>query len=221
MFAIDTVEKTDTSVVVLLAPKTQVPPPEFDPAELLQFVTLHEIRPGLTGGLIITSVRNQIVISLDPSKIQFQDLSSSVPASDDFVERTSRIVNYLLDRLSADLKAIGLNFTVAVDSSVPDLQAKALLPLVNDKILRDSDAEGLGASTRLWFKSKGVRYELRIEPLGNDLNAAKFFAYVNSHFDAEPLALSEDWLARSLREQFDEFLGFLNRINTAIDEAQS
>ena len=190
MIALDSIRKLKTSVVyvtnisglgseigLLLG---------ADPIGLQQFIDAPQPGPSLSGGIALTSMRNQLIVNVNQNILEFDDGSEEIPARSDFAARVVGIAEYIANQSNQSYTAVGLNFHIEAASADGELPSKAVLQrLVRLDQLASSGLDVIGASARFWYTSDVKQYDLRIEPRGNQNEGRNYFAALNVHMPLE------------------------------------
>ena len=215
MIAPDSITKLTTAVVYVARD------PILDAGGLLlganlvalsRIIESPEPLPTPTGGLLM-SMRNQLTVSIELNRLQFVDGSGEMPARADFPDRVHRAAEYIGRQSDQTYSAVGLNFDIEAAADADELPSKAIL----NRLARREAFEGTrygvaGAATRFWYGRHDRRYDLRVEPRGNQYESESYFAHLNVHIELGREKTSEEWLSQTLREEYADFIETLTRI---------
>ena len=184
-----------------------------DPIGLQQFIDAPQPGPSASGGIVITSMRNQLIVNINQNVLEFDDGSDEIPSRPDFAERVAGAADYIARQSNQSYTAIGLNFQIEAASADGELPSEAVLRhLVRIDRLTGSGLDAIGASARFWYTSDIKRYDLRIEPRGNQYESRNYFAALNVHMSLEGKTPSHDWLSDALVAEYKEFVNTLIQI---------
>ena len=139
--------------------------------------------PGQQQVATLTSLREQTVIVLTGNRLIFQDQSGISPPKPRLAEIVSGFANLLRDR--THFIAYGFNFDIAFDSKDDAPAAEIVLGrFIRADRLAERGLDNLkGAGLRLYYDSSQAKCDLRIEPLENRRDAARFYAHINFHYE--------------------------------------
>ena len=217
MIAIDSIAKINTSVVYVVS-QLELGPGVFgllagaDLLGLSQIIDAPEPRQ-TSDGLVLSSMRNQLIVTIGADKLQFDDRSSEEPVRHDFASRAVSAAEYIGSLSTMTYTAVGLNFDIESRSASDELPSQAVLDrLIKDDVLTGTKYSVIGASGRLWYAASNRTYDLRIEPRGNQLDGNNYFAHLNAHMVLERGMPSAQWLSRALVEEYDGFKKVLMEI---------
>ena len=181
-------EKVNTSIVVLSAVETVI---KIDAQEVATVIrdpaasVIGQDAGGQPSVIEITSMRDQVVITISGGKVQFQDKSDKTPGS----SRLPTIVYGFLDLLKkqglSSYRAYGINFDVAFDAKGDQSASEVIAErYVNKDALSQKGQIGVrGAGLRLWFTHVDATCDLKVEPRLGKIDAPRFFAHINYHFE--------------------------------------
>ena len=216
MIATDSITKLSTTVVYVTSQGPVLGEPGLllgaDLANLRQFIEAPEARQ-LPDGLAVASMRNQFIVTIRANRLEFEDHSGDEPVREDFPNRVASVAEYIGHRSSQTYAAIGLNFDIESKPANDELPSRAVLRrLIKEDVLTGTGYSPLGASTRLWYTARNGRYELRIEPRGNQFDSRDYFAHLNAHVVLESELPSAQWLSQALYEEYSEFKKVLTEL---------
>lgn len=187
-------------------------------AALSRIIESPEPLPTPTGGVLM-SMRNQLTVSIESNRLQFVDGSGEMPARVDFPVRVHRAAEYIRRQSDQTYSAVGLNFDIEAAADADELSSKAIL----DRLARRDAFEGTrydvtGAATRFWYGIPDRRYDLRVEPRGNQYESETYLAYLNVHIELGREIPSQEWLSQTLHEEYADFIQTLTRILKSREE---
>ena len=219
MIALDTIANLTTTVVYVARP--QGPPPgaiNIDQQALSQWIELPDIqqRPQ---GVELSSMRNQLVATINPTRLEFVDRSQDEPTRSDFPGRVTGIGNYIRDSINFILSAVGITFEVTARPNTANLPSQELQALLNDGFLDGTRYDAIGASLRVWYASDDRQYDLRVEPAPNQYEGKGYYGRLHVHIPLAPQTeVNEEWLSQALRKEFNDLKRVLERISKSTRE---
>ena len=185
--ALPDLEKLDTAVVVLSAVKQNVAVSSEELGVFMREPTVSVAQsPGTTDpqAFQITSLRDQVVITISGSKIQFQDQSDSTPGTGKLPDIVQGFLELMRNQGVDRFRAYGINFDVAFDSRGDQTAAEVIADrfLKRDVLSRRGDINVAQAGVRLFFTHGDANCDLKIEPRQGKLESPRFFAHINYNF---------------------------------------
>ena len=151
-------------------------------------------------------MRNQLIVKISPTRLEFEDHSSEEPARDDFANRVVNVAQHISRLSSITYTAVGFNFGIESNSANEELPIQAVLKrFIRDDVLLGSKYSMIGAATRLWYTGHRRVYDLRIEPRGNQPDRDVYYALLNAHIELEGNVPTEQWLSLAMQEEYDGF----------------
>ena len=218
MIATDSIRKLNTSVVYLSRDSESDPAGigglllGAEPMGLSQIVDAPEIRQ-MPDGLMLSSMRNQLTININPNRLVLGDASGDEPARKDFPGRVARIAEYVGQQSNQTYIAVGLNFDIELVSDDDELPSKAMLDWhVKEEVLKGTGCDVVGASARLWYVARDRMHDLRIEPRGNQYDGRDYFVHLNVHIVLEGDLPSAEWISQALDEEYSHLIRVLTDI---------
>ena len=181
-------EKVNTAIVVLSAVETKINLNSEEVATVIRdpvASVLGQDAGGQPSVLELTSMRDQVVITISGGKVQFQDKSDDQPGS----SRLPRIVYDFLGLLQKQglsrYRAYGINFDVAFDAKGDQSAAEIIAErYVNkDALSQKGQINVRGAGLQLWFNHVDAVCDLKVEPRLGKIDAPRFYAHINYHFE--------------------------------------
>ena len=184
----------------------------IDLTGLSQFIDAPEVRQS-DDGLILSSMRNQITVTIKSNRLDFDDGSAEVPVRTDFSDRAAQIAAYIGKQSNLSYAAVGLVFNIEVESEDEELPSKVLLShLVKEDALGNTGCDIIGASARFWYVVRDRRCDLRIEPRENRYEGRNYFAHLNVQIDIGNEVPSAEWLSQALDQEYHDFIRVLTEI---------
>ena len=184
----------------------------IDLTGLSQFIDAPEVRQA-ADGFILSSMRNQLTVTVRQNRLDFDDGSAEVPVRTDFSDRASRIAEYIGKQSNLSYAAVGLNFDIEVEPEDEELPSKVLLNrLVREDALGDTGYDIMGASARFWYAARNRRCDLRIEPRENRYEGRNYLAHLNVHIELGGEMPSAEWLSQALDQEYRDFIRVLTEI---------
>ena len=164
---------------------------------------------------MVSSMRNQLSVTINAGLLEFVDASDEEPAREDFCRRVAQVADYMGSRSDQTFAAVGFAFTIEANSVYEELPSRTTLNwLVNEDALAGTGYEAIGASARLWYAARDRLHDLRIEPKGNQFDGSSYFAGMYVHIALEGTLPSGKWLAQALNEEHDDFRRVLGKVLT-------
>ena len=217
MIAIETISKLKTSVV-FVAGQLEPGPGVLgllvgaDPVGLGNIIDAPEPRQS-PQGLILASIRNQLIVRVSANRLQFEDHSSEEPARSDFANRAVRATEYIGRLSNLTYTAVGITYEIESSPGNEELPSRAMLNrFIRDDVFIGTKYSAIGATTRLWYTGPDRLYDLRIEPRGNQLDGSNYYALLHAHIELEGDVPSEQWLSGSMQEEYNGFKKVLTEI---------
>lgn len=211
-------EKIATSIVVLAGVEREI---NLNLAEIGKIIRepAGAAAPPLEGQpvplLQITSVRDQVVITVQGGRFTFDDKSDSKPGEARLPDIVHRFVGLLQAQNVDRFRAWGLNFDVAFDSRGDEVPSKVIADRFVDqgKLQQRGQMTVRGAGLRLYFDHADALCEMNLEPRFGKWDAPKFFAHINYHYelpDGQMPALDD--LQLKYKGLYSVFIDLLGRL---------
>ena len=164
-------------------------------------------------GLVLASMRNQLIVTINASNLVFADASGEKPTRGDFPNRVAEVAAYVGSQSSQFYAAVGLSFGIESNPADNVLPSRAILSrLVKEEALKEKGYGVIGASTRFWYIAHDRRYDLRIEPRGSLHDSSNYFAQMDVHIALKGEMPSAEWLSQALNDEYDDFKGVLTEV---------
>jgi len=218
--ALRELEKLDANIVVLPAMEITVGLSQQEVAELLRDpgVQIQAVQvPGQPSpaAMQLTSMRQQIVISITNGQFQFSDRSADTPPKTRLAEVAHGFVKILTAKGLNQYRAYGYNFVVSFDAPGDLLPAELIKNrfLNSDALSRRANTQFKGSGIKLYYDTSDAACALQIEPFGNVPNAARFFASINYHYDLSGGTFPpEDGLKSDFQGKWTVFTDLVERL---------
>lgn len=220
MIALDSIAKLNTTVVYVTNASGLGPNMGLllgaDVAGLSQIMDALEPGPS-SGGLALMSMRNQMTVTVNSDRLEFGDGSNEMPARSDFPERVARVAELIARQSGQSYTAVGLNFDIEAAPADGQLPSEAVLERMTiGNGLSSLGYDAIGASTRVWYVAgdkQDRRYDLRIEPRGNQPEGPNYYAHLNIHMGLSRSEVpSAVWLSQVLQQEYGNFVRVLAEI---------
>ena len=169
---------------------------------LAQFIDAPEVQQS-PDGVVFSSMRNQLKLTVSPEKMIFEDGSDESPAREDFPHRVAGAAKHVSETSGLPLAAVGLTFEVEAKPADGSLPSNAILHGLIEKGTV-SRYGAVGAAVRLWYIAGGRTHSLRLEPRGNQLDGFPYFGQIHVQVELAE-APSGSWLSQNMLEAFDDF----------------
>lgn len=181
-------EKIDAAIVLLSAEKTSIALSAQEVATVMRDPTPSQIAPDASGqsaGLQITSLRDQVVVTIVGSKLLFQDKSDDMPVTGRLPKVVQGFLKLLKNQGLESFSAYGINFDVAFDAKGDQAASEIIADrYLNKEALSKRGQIGIrGAGMRLYFTHSDAICDMSIEPRQGKVDSPRFFAHINYHFD--------------------------------------
>ena len=183
-------EKVDTAIVLLSAVEKTINVSAQDLGTIMRepAVAIAQAQgPGQAPmqGFQITSLRDQVVVSIMGGSFQFQDKSDTTPGTARLPEIVQGFLGLLQKQDVDRFRAYGINFDVAFDSrgDQPPSEILADRYLNREAFVQRGQISVRGAGLRLYFSHLDARCEMNIEPRFGQVDSPKFYAHINYNFD--------------------------------------
>lgn len=212
MIAIETITNLTTAVVCVGNPSSPTAV-DINLDALTQIIEMPDVQQN-PDGFVLSSMRNQLVVNINPARLQFQDRSQEEPARPDFPARVLQTVDFFRNSIGFSLTAVGIVFEVRANSGDARLPSEELQTIVTHDLFSGTRYKTIGASLRTWYAHDVRQYDLRVEPVGNQFEGQGYFGRLHVHI---PLRGNDeaqvDWLSQALRKEYNDFKTVLTRIN--------
>ena len=219
MIALETITKLTTTVVFIAQPAGILPRfMDINPQSLVSLVEMPDIQTN-SDGIVLSSMRNQMVAMMNPPRLEFQDLSQEEPVRPDFAGRVARIMEQLGESNDFAITAAGITFETGADSDNTELPSQEMRNFVNDDLFAGTRYQTIGASLRFWYSHGTREYDLRLEPDGNQREGQGYFFRLHVHLASFPEGVvREEWLSENLRKEYNDFKTVLALIKSRAKE---
>lgn len=214
MIALDTIANL-TTTVVYVAPPPSSPQDDtnIDQQAVNRWIELPVVQ-NKPQGVEFSSMRNQFVATINPTRLEFVDRSQEEPTRPDFPNRVTGIGDYIRNSWNLTFAAVGITYEIAAGSNSDNLPSQELLTFLNDDLFEGTRYDTIGASLRVWFESGGRSRDLRVEPAGNQFEGQTYYGRLHVHIPLAPeTKVNEEWLSQTLRSEYNDFKRVLERIN--------
>ena len=216
MLEADSITKLTTSVVFVAGAGGALEGPGLllgtEMVGLSQIIEAPEPRQSLDG-IVLSSMRNQLTVTISPNRLVFVDASGGAPARTDFPARVAEAAEYIGRQSDQSYSAVGLNFEIELEAEDEELPSRVMLfRLVKEDALAGTGYEAIGASARLWYVARDRIHDLRIEPRGNQFDGREYFAQLSVNMALEVEGDSGEWLSQALNEEYSDFRRVLTEV---------
>lgn len=208
------VEKLHTGIVLLLDGQAETKLALADLTTIIREPQVETVSPPLSL-LHITSMRDQVEITVSEGRLQLRDHSETKPGSDKFPKIVSGFAALLLQTGGARYRAFGWNFDVEFSVDEDELPARIICrKFINSEAIRSrTNLDIYGGGIRLFYQ-KGAQYTLHLEPRENKVDATRFFAHLNVHFQVSGALPNLDDLETSFKAEYETFVEMLSDMLT-------
>jgi len=210
--ALEGIEKLETTLVVLRDPDTRLQIVVDDLAQFVKEPTVEQA-VGPVSALRVTSVREQIEVTLDARRVAFSDKSDVIPGRQRFPEIASDILSFLVGK-QATFLGYGWNYSVAFDNPQAAPASATILRLfLREKELAERGMiEPIGGAIKLFYRQDAALCTLDLEPRLGDVEAERFYARVNFHFADKAPDMSKEGIDREFRRYYERFMETVERL---------
>lgn len=192
-------------VVVLNRPEKPAP---FSPGDLGKIVHEPLNVTQTLEGVIITSPRDQIEITLAGGRLKVEDNSGQTPGK----KRVAEVTHAVLQLFKATYRAFGLNYRLTFrpegDKNPADVIATNLIN--KHRIESNSRVQLVGGAVTLFYNRGAKVCTLTMEPQGG-LQGSKIVVDLNAHEGSNELP-PVDELQKSFRREYSALIKVLNSI---------
>lgn len=173
-----------------------------------------EILPPPANIATITSLRDQVGINVSQGRILIRDYSDVLPGTDRFTGIVTNFVKLLSHSSGVSYHAFGLNYDISFSLQLDEPPAATIArKFINrDTIASAAGLDVVGGGVRFFYLKEDTRCNLYLEPRENKLDASKFYAHINVHFQITDSFPSRGQLESSFRREYDEFIRAVDAI---------
>lgn len=181
-------EKIDTSIVVLAGVEKDMGLNGEEVAAIIRDPQVTAVGPGAGQPLTqvqITSLRDQVIVTIQGAKFQFEDKSDEMPGTNRLPDIVHKFLA-LFQRQGVDrFRAYGINFTIAFDARGEQAASEVIADrYVNrDALSQRGQISVRGAALHLYFNHVDALCTMKLEPRLGKVDAPRFFANINYHFE--------------------------------------
>lgn len=211
--SIESVEKVETYIVVLPAGDFEI---NLSPRDLADVVKEPEIdvAPAPISLARVTSLSDQVEIRIGQGRILISDHSNNQPGTERFTEIICGLTSLLENTSNVKYRAFGWNYGIAFKLPLDRLPSEVIAErfINREEIRRKAGLDIAGGAIRFFYRRGSARCYLHLEPRGNRLDAALYYAKVNVHFDIAEKFPAKDDLDRSFKLEYTDFLKTVSAI---------
>lgn len=217
-------EKLDANIVVLVGEDASIGLSQQeivsilnDPAIQVQAVQIQGQPMSMPQSITmqVTSLREQILITISGNQFLFSDRSADVPPKTRLLEVARGFTNLVVSKGVKNFRAYGYNFTVAFDSSGETLAAEIIRDrFINmDVLSRRGNINLKGSGLKLYYDMADAACTLTIEPRESKVTSPRFFAQINYHYELSGNQLpATDVLKSDFHGKWNLFVDLLDRL---------
>jgi len=213
--ALERIEKLHTSIVILPSGDFQ---PKIGLGTLGQLIKDPEIVPLPAPMNItrITSLRDQVEITIGQGRIQIQDHSGVQPGTPRFAEIVTGLATHMAEVADVTYRAYGWNFDVAFSFDSGQLPAKVIADrFMNVQTIKSlAGLDIIGAGIRFFYHKGRALCYLYLEPRGDVLDASTFYAHINVHTEIAGVLPAGAELQASFDQEYAEFIQSVEKMLT-------
>jgi hypothetical protein len=206
-------EKISANIVALSAVDVAVSLNSQEIAPILPDASL-EMAPPPIQQMRLVSLREQVVANLGGGAFIFSDQSADIPPKARLAEVVEAFLRLMASK-GAAYRAYGFNFEVAFDSPGDTTAAELVLGrfIKTDAISKRVSMEPKGAGLRLYFDMANAICNLQLDPRLEEVNAPRFYAKINYHYELPEGALPQaDVLKSDFQGKWGIFIDLLERL---------
>ena len=164
-------------------------------------------------GLVLSSMRNQLVVTISTNRLHFEDRSEYLPSRQDFAARVTGAADFIGRSSGQAYSAVGITFEIEAKPDTNVMPSQNMRDIfIKPDLLAGTKYNLIGASARLWYSADDRTYEFRLEPRGNQLSAGNYFAHWYVGVLLPGTAPSQAWMSRILDEEYEAFKTLLSEI---------
>jgi|GEM_PF-6735317 len=153
---------------------------------------------------IITNLRHQLRIAIEPKRIALFDDSGQHPKDKD--EKWFALAKDIHTILNVETRAHGFNYEIEFESPNDRSSGEQIVScLIKENVLQKLSGQAIGAWIRFQIRRQDVVYMFIFEPRRGDPTASTIFAKFNAHFDVQGLPEPQD-LKQRFASEFDALI---------------
>jgi len=211
--ALEEIEKLHTSIVVLPVADLEL---DIDAKELSNIVRepRMDMVPLPGGPATISSLRDQVEITISRRRIQLRDDSDSLPGADRFTRIVAELTKFISQAAGVRYGAFGWNYDISFTLGLHEQPAKTIATrfINRDAIRNATGLEVIGGAIRFFYEKGNARCYLYIEPRAGKLDARQFYSHINVHSEMKDSLLAPDELESSFRGEYQDYISVLAKI---------
>jgi len=210
---LEKIEKLHTSIVVLPVADLEL---NIDISEISNIVRepRMDMLPPPVSSATISSLRDQVEITISRRRIQIRDDSDSLPGAAGFPRIVAEFTNFISQAAGVKYGAFGWNYDISFTLGLHEQPAKTIATrfINRDAIRNAAGLEVTGGAIRFFYEKGNALCYLSIEPRANKLDAQQFYSHINVHNEMRDSLLAQDKLKSSFRGEYQDYLSVLERI---------
>lgn len=185
--SLDAFEKLETSLIVLRQADSPVQIRVENLAALVKEPMIEQSVGAPISIVRVTSMREQVEVIIEPSKVVLIDRSETEPARDRFPEIIGGILAFLESEGLVTI-AYGWNFKVAFSNPLNEPASKTILDrFIQTSMVKEAAGVDLeSASVKVSYQEGLARCTLDLQPRLGDAASHRFWAHLNLHLDKPP-----------------------------------
>jgi hypothetical protein len=209
---LDAFEKLETSFVALRQPDAPVQIRIEKLAALVKEPVIEQSVGAPTSIVRVTSMREQVEVIIEPSRVVLIDQSETEPARDRFPEIIGGTLTFL-ESEGLVTRAYGWNFKVAFSNPLDEPASKTILDrFIQTSMVKEAAGVDLeSASVKVSYQGGPARCTLDLQPRYGDAASHSFWAHLNLHLDNPPEA-NIPAIRAELLERYGSFKEVLARL---------
>ena len=180
---------------------------------LSQFIDDPEVLTVPGGTTVFVSMRNQLTLVVAQSLLVFRDSSGDTPSREDFPRRVAKVAEHFADVCQIGYDKVGIKFEIEFKRDDGELPSRVLVQrVVKKKVLGEIGYDLIGASGSMWYEARGFLHHLNVGPKGSEVESHEYSADLGVEFELGRMPPSSEWLSRSLKEEYIDFLRVLGQM---------
>jgi hypothetical protein len=200
-------EKLHTSIVMLPVSDFEIKLDIRDVANIVKEPQIEALPPPANMGRI-TSLRDQVEITIGQGRVQILDHSDEKPGTNKLPRIVVGLTDLLAKSCGVSFRAIGFNYDVVFSVASSELPSHVIAKrFINQEAIKTAVGKDvLGGGVRFFYQKDTFRYNMYLEPQNSRLESNRFYAHLNVHIDLENFKLKEAELGSLFKREYDGFI---------------
>lgn len=211
--ALQEIEKLHTSIVVLPVADFEFNIGADELSRIVREPRINMLAPPISAATI-SSLRDQVEITIGRGRIQIRDDSDYLPGADRFTRIVANFTNLISQTTGVRYRAFGWNYDISFTLGLHKQPAKTIATrfIDRDAIRSASGLEVIGGAIRFFYEKENALCYLYIEPRGNKLDAPQFYSHVNVHSEIKDSLPGQNELESAFQCEYQEYIRVLEKI---------